>query len=614
MIILRPLVTISLLISGLAFAQDYQWRSEWHHYAHDPGGARFSPLAQINTSNVKNLQRAWTYRTGDIGEGGSHYAQCTPLMIDDTIYLITPFSRLIALNAITGEEQWRFSPDPPLAHSETGAGGLASRGVTYWESDDKKRIFLPVRDGRLYSIDIETHQPDTKFGNAGHINLRDGLPDGGDYLFLSAPPSIHEDVLVQPFGMNDTFTMRVPHVPVRAFDTHTGALRWKFHTVPQPGEFGHDTWTGDSWKNRGGCNPWAVISVDPYYGHFYLATGAPNNDKVGRDRQGDNLFANSLIALNAKTGERVWHFQTVHHDLWDYDLPAQPNLMDLTVNRRQIPAISVVGKTGFVYLFDRRDGKPIFPIEERPVPESDFEEENTSPTQPFPTKPPAFARQNFQVSDLLNLNAENHQALRDHFETLRSEGLFTPPSKQGSIVLPGQLGGANWSGASVTPDGLMYVTANELPYFSKIRESNSPFGASPAARHFRDKDGWPGIKPPWGTLTKLNLNTGTLVWQVPLGNETELNSDTPTGQMNFGGATSTGGGLVFAAGSMDAKFRAFSAENGTVLFQTQLEAAGYGAPISYQASNGIQYIVIFAGGGGKGQTARGDYVIAYTLN
>ncbi|MFP6584522.1 MAG: pyrroloquinoline quinone-dependent dehydrogenase [Candidatus Hydrogenedentota bacterium] len=612
MIFIRRAVMLCLLLPAIVMAQD-NWRTEWHHYAHDPGGARFSPLAQINASNVANLERAWTFRTGDIGEGGSHYAECTPLMVDGILYLITPFSRLIALDAITGEEQWRFSPDPPLANTETGAGGLASRGVTYWSSGDKKRIFLPVRDGRLYSIDIDTRKPDPTFGKNGHINLRDGLPEGGGYLFLSSPPAIHENVLVQPYGMDDTFTKRVPYVPVRAFDTHTGELRWTFNTIPQPSEFGHDTWTENSWQNRGGCNPWTAISVDNDYGHFYLATGAPNNDKYGGDRHGDNLFANSLIALDAKTGKRVWHFQTVHHDLWDYDLPAQPNLVDLTVHRRQIPAVSVVGKTGFVYLFDRRDGKPVFPIEERPVPKSNIPGEAAAATQPFPTKPAAFARQFLQESDLLAFDEKDAENLLEKFSSLRVEGLFTPPSKQGSIVLPGQLGGANWSGASVSPDGYMYVTANELPYFSKMRMSKSPFGASPAARHFRDKSGWPGIKPPWGTLTKLNLNNGTLVWQVPLGDEERLDQSTATGQMNFGGATATRGGLVFAAASMDGKFWAFSAASGETLFETQLEAAGHGAPISYEASNGKQYIVIFAGGGGKGQSPKGDYVIAFTL-
>lgn len=590
-----------------------QTEHEWRHYAHDPGGARFSPLHQINTENVGDLKRAWTFRTGDIGEGGSHYAECTPLMVDDTVYVITPFSRLIAIDAITGDEKWRFSPDPPLSESETTGGGLASRGVTYWEEGGQKRIFLPVRDGRLYSINVDSHQPDPEFGDNGRINLRIGLPEGGDYLFLSSPPAIHDGVLLQPFGMADTSTRSIPYVPLRAFDAATGELRWTFNTVPQEGEFGHDTWAEQSWHNRGGCNPWAAISVDPTLGYFYIATGAPNNDKYGGDRIGDNLFANSLIALNAKTGERVWHFQTVHHDLWDYDLPAQPNLMELTVDGKEIPAVGVIGKTGFVYLFDRRDGTPVFPIEEREVPESDAPGEQASKTQPFPTRPPAFARQSLTEDELGGMSEETRNRLKAQFDRMRSEGLFTPPSQEGTIVLPGQLGGGNWSGASVTDDGIMYVTANELPYFSKVRSSRSPFGATAVALHFRDDEGWPGVKPPWGTLTKLDLNQGTLEWQIPLGNEERVNTRGLTGQLNFGGATATAGGLVFVAATGDRLFKAYDAESGELLYRTLLNSAGHGAPITYRASDGDQYVVIFAGGGGKGGSDPGDYVIAFKL-
>ncbi|MBI2433727.1 MAG: PQQ-binding-like beta-propeller repeat protein, partial [Candidatus Hydrogenedentes bacterium] len=512
---------------------------EWRYYARDAGGTRYSPLDQINTANVVSLERAWTFRTGDIAEGGAQYAECTPLMVDGVVYVITPFSRLVAIDAVSGQELWRFSPEPPLKHTETGGGGLASRGVTYWEAGEKRRVFVPVRDGRIYSVDIETHQADTGFGNAGYIDLRAGLPEEGRFLYLSSPPALYQKVLVPSYGVNDTSARRLAYVPLQAFDAHSGKLLWTFDTVAQPGQFGHDTWAGDSWKGRSGCNPWAPISVDDARGIFYVPVAAPNSDKYGGDREGDNLFSDCLVALNALTGERLWHFQVVHHDIWDYDLAALPNLFDLKVGNETIPAVAAVGKTGFVYVFNRVTGAPIFPIEERPVPASDFPGEHAARTQPFPTKPPAIARQRMTKNDLSDIDPETHAEFEKTFKPLRSEGIFTPPSEEGSIVLPGQHGGGNWSGAAVSPEGMMYVTTTELPYISSISASDGPYGATPSARVFRDEKGYPAIKPPWGTLTKVDLARGELLWQRPLGEYPELTAHgiPPTGQPNFGGAT-----------------------------------------------------------------------------
>lgn len=607
-----------LAVSGLLLAWGVahgEASEQWHHYAKDPGGSRYASLEQITRDNVATLERAWTYRTGDIAPGDAHYAECTPLVVDGVMYLITPFSRLIALDAVTGTELWRFSPDPPLDVSETGAGGLASRGVAYAEANGGGRIFLPVRDGRIYSIDVETHAPDPAFGEDGVINLREGLPEDGRYLFLSSPPAIYRHVLLQPYGIDDTSSRSVAYVPLRAYDTRTGALLWTFDTVPQPGQFGHDTWGDGSWEDRGGCNPWAPISVDPDHGLFFAPMGAPNSDKFGGDRPGDNLFSNSVVALDALTGKRRWHFQTVHHDIWDYDLPALPNVVDLEIAGETVPAVAVVGKTGFVYVLNRLDGTPVFPIEERPVPESTFRREKPSPTQPVPVKPPPFARQRLEPSNLGGFDAESRRDVERRFKRLRSEGIFTPPSRQGSVVLPGQLGGGNWSGAAVSPAGHMYVTANELPYVSRIRRGTGPYGVSPRAEHFRDAEGYPAIAPPWGTLTRLDLAAGTLDWQVPIGAFEELTARgiPPTGQMNFGGATVTEGGVVFIGATMDAKFRAIDAESGETLFETQLEAANYGAPVTYMGRDGRQYVAVFAGGGGKAKTKPGDYVIAFRL-
>jgi len=605
------LLIFSVLISAHFHNADAE---DWAYYGQDPGGARFSTLAQINRGNVTQLERAWTYRTGDIAEGTAHYTECTPLMVDGVLYLITPFSRLIALDATTGEEQFRFSPDPPLNLSETQGGGLASRGVTYWTSGTKRRIFLPVRDGRIYSIDLDTRLPDPEFSDGGCLNLRDGLADGGGYLFLSSPPSVCQDVLLQPYGISDSSSKRLHYVPLRAFDAHTGKGVWTFDTVPQRGQLGYDSWEAGSSADRSGCNPWAPISADLEQGIFYAPLGAPNSDKYGGDRKGDNLFANTLVALDAKTGKRLWHFQMVHHDIWDYDLPAMPILFDLEQAGKTIPAVAVVGKTGFVYTFDRVTGTPIFNIEERPVPASTVPGEVASPTQPFPTKPPAFARQGMTRDDLHSVDPAALEALQKQYDGFRSEGLFTPPSPEGTIVFPGQLGGGNWSGAAVSPGGMLYVAANELPYVTQVtKDGNGAYGVSVRARHFRDSKGYPAIKPPWGTVTKLDLAEGTLVWHKPLGHFEEVAWEGPTGQMNFGGGTVTAGGLFFVAAALDAKLRAFDVDTGNVLAAYGTEVAGQGAPVTYLGRDGKQYVALFAGGGGKAKGTKGDYVLAFRL-
>lgn len=606
-------ICLLLLLGARAMAEDPS--AEWRFHGRDPGGSRYSPLNQINTENVHRLEPAWVYRTGDIAEPGAHYAECTPLVIDNVMYIITPFSRLIALNATTGEKLWNFDPNPPLDLAENGGGGLASRGVAYWESGSKKRVFLPVRDGRLYSIDIGTRKPDPQFGKGGLINLREGLPRGGAYLFLSSPPMVCENTVIQGFGINDS-SDRQPYVPLRAFDAHTGAVKWTFHTIPREGEAGNETWEGDSWKNRGGCNVWSLMGMDAERGIVYLPVGAPNNDKYGGDRHGDNLFANSIVALDAKTGKRLWHYQLVHHDVWDYDMAAAPNVVDLQIDGNAVPAVAIAGKTGFVYVFNRVTGEPVFPIHEKPVPQSDVEGEMTSKTQPFPSKPPAFSRQRLTVDGLHRFSEEEHRRLAERLGRLRSEGLFTPPSERGSIVFPGQLGGANWSGAAADPDGMLYVNANELAYISEMREApDSPFGYRPRAYHFRDSNGLPAIAPPWGTLTKIDLNRGGIAWQIPLGEHPAIEDESlqPTGTMNFGGATVTGGGLVFIASTMDEKFRAFRAEDGALLFEYRMNSAGYGAPVTYGGEDGRQYVTVFAGGGCKPGTGPGDYVYAFSL-
>ncbi|MGI6456751.1 MAG: pyrroloquinoline quinone-dependent dehydrogenase [bacterium] len=608
-------LAVLLLLSSFALGLDVE-DGEWGYYSRVLDGTRYSPLEQITRGNVRNLERAWVYRTGDIAEGNAHYFECTPLMIDNTLYIITTFSRLIALDAVTGEEKWGFQPEPPLAHRETGAGGLASRGVSYWKSGDKERIFLPVRDGRLYSIDIKTHQPDPEFGKDGFINLRKGLEREGRFLFISSPPAIYEDLVIQGFGINDA-AEKLPHVPLRAFNAHTGEVVWSFNTIPQEGEPGTETWENESWRNRGGGNVWSIMTVDRERGMLFLPVSTPNYDFFASDRPGRNLYTDCVVALDAKTGKHLWHFQAVHHDLWDYDMAAQPNLVELTIDGEEVPAVTCVGKTGFAYVLHRETGKPLFPVEERPVPQSDIPGEQVYPTQPFPLKPPALVRQKLTLDDLSDLDEETHDFVVKRFRELRSEGIFTPPSPEGTIVFPGLHGGGNWSGAAVSPDGMMYVNTTEVPFIIGLeKRDEGPFDYRVyGGIYFRDQNGYPAVKPPWGQLVKVDLNQGEILWEKPLGEFEELarKGIPPTGQENFGGATITKSGLVLIASSMDGKIRAFDSDTGGILWCDQMEAAGYAAPITYLGKDGKQYIVICAGGGAKPGTKHGDYVIGYRL-
>lgn len=588
---------------------------DWPHYGLNLGGARFSPLAQITTENVSYLENRWVYRTGDISPNNAHVFECAPLAIGGKLYIITTFSRLVVLDGATGEELWSFNPDPPLSPNETGAGVLASRGVARWTDGENERILLPVRDGRLYSINPETRNPDPEFGNRGHINLRGGLPDGGRYLFLSSPPLVIGDLAIAGCGINDSWSPK-PHVPVRAFDIRTGEERWRFNTIPQEGEPGRETWENESWKNRGGGNVWTIMSADEERGIVYLPVSTPAYDFYGGDRPGNNLYTDSLVALKAETGKKLWHFQAVRHDLWDYDLPAQPLLADIEVEGKAIPAVAQIGKTGFIYVLNRITGEPVFPIEDRPVPQSDVPGEASAQTQPFPLKPPAISRQHMTVDELSDLDEETRAFMREQFNHYRSEGLFTPPSLKGTIVYPGLHGGGNWSGGAVDLDGMLYINTTEIAYVLRLQPTpDGPFAYRLSSMVFRDQNGYPGNKPPWGELMKVDLNRGGIVWRNPLGEFDELTARgiPVTGQENFGGPAVTAGGLVLIASTMDGRIRAFDASNGATLWQFQMKAAGYAGTVTYLGADGKQYVAVCAGGGGKPGTHKGDYVYGFAL-
>ena len=402
----------------------------------------------------------------------------------------------------------------------------------------------------------------------------------------------------------------------------TGREVWRFHTVPQPGEFGNETWDGDSWKDRGGANAWGGFSIDKERGLVFAGLGSATFDFYGGDRRGDNLFANCTIALDAKTGKRVWHFQTLRHDLWDHDLPVYPNLVTVIHGGKRVDAVAQVTKTGYVFLFDRETGKPLFDIEERRVPGSDIPGEQAAATQPIPVKPPPFSDQFLDETNVTDIGAANRAAVLARLRAIRGGPAFNPPSKQGTVVVPGFHGGANWSGASFDPTtGLLYVNSNNVANITTLIETKAAdqqkrgmYGTTGYER-FLDHEGYSAMKPPWGQLNAINLNTGEFAWRVPLGEHVELTARgiPRTGTETFGGSIVTAGGLVFIAGTKDERIHAFDKETGQLLWEHALPAGGYATPATY-AVNGRQYIVIAAGGAGKLQTKAGDAFVAFSLD
>lgn len=645
-----PLYCLTILVLlGVAAAQNERPGSDWPAYGRDAGGARFSPLTQINQANVKALKIAWTYRTGALevksSNGKKGAFESTPILIDGLLYLTTPYSRLIALDPATGAERWTFDPKIPMdrRYSE-----MTSRGVSAWPAanDDRKvtrRIFLATLDARLIAIDAVTGKSLETFGEDGQVDLKRGVRSSDYSTFqnyqVTSPPAVIGNIVIVGSAIGDNGGVEMERGVVRAFDVITGKLRWSFDPIPAvPTDPASKTWAGDSATRTGAANAWSIISADLDRDLVFVPTGSPSPDYYGGERKGDNRYANSVVAIKASTGRVVWHFQVVHHDLWDYDVAAQPMLINIKKDGRDVPAVVIGTKMGMLFVLDRRTGKPIFPIEERSVPQTDVPGEQTSSTQPFPSLPNPLVPHQLKAEDAWGLTDKDRAYCREKIGSLRNEGIFTPPSLKGSLAIPGNVGGMNWSGMSFDPSrNLLFVNTNILPYevkliprddYSKMVESGETnrmkgeFGrqtGTPYAMYrapLLSPSGTPCAPPPWGKLTAVDMVSGQVRWDVPLGILPPLaivgGKAAEFGSINLGGSTVTAGGLVFIAAAMDDKLRAFDADSGKVVWQGQLPASAQATPMTYVA-NGKQFVVISAGGHGKLDTKPGDHVVAFSL-
>ena len=584
-----PTRVLALLILTLpAVAQDH---STWRDYGGSPDSAQFSGLKQINRSNVSKLQVAWTYPTGD-----TQKYSFNPIMVDGVLFVLAKHNSLVALDARSGKEIWTYAPDPP-------AKIITSRGISYWESKDRAdRRLLFCANHALQAIDARTGKLIRSFGADGRVDLKEGLGRDPKTLTLvqsTTPGRVFEDLIILGSATNQGYGSAPGDI--RAFDVRTGKLVWTFHTIPHPGEFGYDTWPPDAWKTVGGANVWSEFSLDQTRGIVYAPTASAKYNFYGADRKGADLFADTLLALDARTGKRLWHFQMVHHDIWDYDDATAPKLLTVRHDGKTVDAVAQVSKQGFVWVFDRVTGAPLWPIEERPVPRSELPGEQAWPTQPFPTKPPPFARQKFTADDLNPyLDAEDRARFRDEILSARNEGLFTPPGTRPTVQMPGNNGGANWGGAAVDPaKGLLYVVSKDLPAFLKlIPDSAAPDGARYTMIGFglvTGKNGLSPIGPPWSSLTAYDLNSGTIRWKIALGNVPDLAAkgvkDTGSHYPKVGPVV-TAGGLLFA-GTRDRTIRAFDTETGKALWEHEVDAALEGIPAVYEIG-GREYIVYCA--------------------
>ncbi len=705
-IIFAILIALGLFIWYAASEKSFGSGSDWYEYQGGPERNQYSNLTQITPSNVDQLEVAWEYHTQDTGQ-----VQTNPIIVNDTLYGMTATVQPFALNAATGEEYWRREGEGPDELN-------SNRGLVYWKNGGDRRI-LYTHNQWLYALDPSTGKPIPSFADSGRVSLKKGLdPAAQNKMVMSTTPgTVYKDLIIMPLRVSEGADAADGHI--QAFNIKTGAVEWVFHTIPKPGEFGYDTWPEGIHENPqiGGANNWAGMAVDRDRGIVYVPTGSAAYDFYGGNRKGKNLFANTLLALNAKTGERIWHYQFVHHDILDRDPPAPPNLLTVTHDGEKIDAVAQTTKQGYVFLFNRETGDPLFPIDERPVPKSDVPGEHSWPTQPFPTKPAPYARQTLTEEDV-SPYADNIEELKETVRNSRSEGPFTPLSEQGTIIFPGLDGGAEWGGAAADPNGILYVNSNQMAWHISIGptisqeklESFSPgkqtyitnclmchgsqlkgspdsgypslvdieerqsreyvrsvvtrgkgmmpaFGsrlsdeqteelisylyeeqqqqssgekdhrsmANSAAEvpevsyqisgysKFLDSNGYPAVRPPWGTLSAIDLNTGEYLWNVRLGDHPELRdkNDPITGTQNYGGPVVTASNLLVIAGTNDETIRVFNKKNGELLWKAKLPASAFATPSTYMV-DGKQYIVVACGGTKLGSPG-GDSYVAFAL-
>jgi quinoprotein glucose dehydrogenase len=697
-----PVVVFILLVSCVNKSNYHPSGADWAEYLGGPDRNHYSTLSQIDTSNVMKLEQAWEYHTGDSGQ-----VQCNPLIVDGVLYGVTAATIPFALDAATGREIWKRKDSSRITWYST------LRGMVYWknpeDADDKRILYTYESD--LLALNAMTGAVITGFGDSGRVSLREGLGEGAkDKMVISnTPGTVFEDLIIMPLRLSEGADAAPGYI--QAFHIRTGKLAWVFKTIPGPGEQGYETWPADAYKNIdvGAANNWAGMAIDRERGIVYVPTGSAAFDFYGGNRKGDNLFANTLLALDARTGKRIWHFQAVRHDILDRDFPAPPNLVTVEMNGRKIDAVAQLTKHGFVFLFDRENGKPLFEIKEVAAPASDMPGESAATSQPLPVKPAPYARQSLTAEDI-SPYAENRDSLINVFNASRFEGPFTPLSRKGTIIYPGLDGGAEWGGAAVDPKGIMYVNSNEMAWWitldentdepvesgdlgarvyadhcavchGKERKGNAASGfpellaltkrqkpeqtraivskgkgmmpafaqlskeqtdavvaflhggkTSPLAKEpglqktgprspykisgytkFLDKAGYPAIRPPWGTLNAIDLNTGEYLWKITYGEYPELTAKgiPQTGSESYGGPVVTAGGVLFIAGTKDGKFRAYNKRTGKLLFETKLPSASFATPSTYKV-NGRQYVVL-ACGGTKLNAPKGDSYVAFAL-
>ncbi len=593
--------------------------TDWPAYGHDASGGRFSPLDQITPENVDKLQVAWTYHMnptpGVQAAGRLPNSTTTPLMVNNTIYLGTPYGRVVALDATTGAQVWAYQlpsgDQPPF------------RGMGYWPGDKghAPRIVFGSTQGRLIALDARTGAPALGFGTDGVVDTKtpeimNGLPNA--YYGYSSPPVIYGNLAIIGSRVQESPSKGAAG-DVRAWDVVTGKLAWTFHSIPRPGEKFHDTWDGDSWKQRSGVNVWNQLTVDAKRGIAYLPFGAPTFDRYGGDHKGANLFSDSLVAVNAKTGAYLWHFQVTHHDIWDWDLDTPPVLLDVKKDGKTIPAVAAMNKNALLFLLDRVTGKPIFGVNEVPVPASPVPSENAWPTQPVPVKPPQLARNSFDLSEVADVTPEHKAFCQNQIEKDHLQGsvAFQPiPTDHAIIRFPGGEGGPEWAGGAFDPKlGLFIVNTNNFGYIEKLVKRDDGEWNMTSGRFFDPKTHLYCQAPPWGLLTAVNANTGDIAWQVPLGITDILpQGKQNTGRPSNGGPIVTAGGVTFIGGTDDQRFRAFDSRTGRELWTTRLDYSAHATPITYKGKDGRQYVAVVATGGSYlGSPVGGDSLVVWAL-